>query len=159
MEKEILGHDLVSFLSMGRGLGDLNGYRREHHDLVYQLAHGYYEQGKYSEALKLFTLLMTWNHLERRYIFGYAACMQMLKDYKTAIKYFQLAHALDSNDFSALLHGCECLTALGMREEAIQGLEIVVRAAKEFEDDELLRRATAKLQLLSANPASETAAR
>ena len=78
----------------------------------------------------------------------------MTRDYVNAISLYTLALALDLRDPLPGFHTCECLIGLGLKNEACQGLAIVVRQCGSAHAG-LRERAQALLGLLSP-PAPST---
>ncbi|WP_142848243.1 SycD/LcrH family type III secretion system chaperone [Telmatospirillum sp. J64-1] len=143
-------------LNQGITIGQMHNLTDQDYEAVYTLGFNLYNQAKYEDALKAFTFLNFFNHLEPRYIKALAACQQMLKRYETAIQTYAIATILDASDPNPTLHIAECLMGLGMKEEAIEALQLVLEATSgkpqyAAQGD----RAEALLELLSDSAAKE----
>lgn len=116
---------------------------------LYAIGHGAYEQGRYADALKMFCLLVACDPLEARYLLALAP-----RPRSWAVRAC-LAAIRGRGGFAVglprpLLHGAECLYALGRRRDALDTLDMVLelcgspeRAALR-ERAELLRRSYAR---------------
>ncbi len=151
---ETLAAQLLAHLAHGGVLGDLQGMDERDYELLYALGHDMYTRGKYDDAVNLFGFLVMRNHQERRFIMAYAAALQMTRDYVNAISLYTLASVLDLRDPLPGFYTCECLIGLGLKNEASQGLAIVVRQCGSAHAG-LRERAQALLGLLSP-PAPST---
>ncbi|MCP5306225.1 MAG: SycD/LcrH family type III secretion system chaperone [Chromatiaceae bacterium] len=126
-----LGELLYSFVHNFKTLGEINGISETSLDALYNLAYSAYRAGRFSDALKVFRFLVTFDHLEKRYWMGFAACRQMTKEYRGAIDAYAVASTLDLHDPAPLLHTAECLLALDLRDNAVGALELAVETAGE----------------------------
>lgn len=145
---ETLAVQILDHLARGGVLGDLLDMDERDYELLYALGHDMYTQGKYEDAVNLFGFLVMRNHQERRFIMAYAAALQMTRDYVNAISLYTLASVLDLRDPQPGFYTCECLIGLGLKNEACQGLAIVVRQCGNAHAG-LRDRAQALLDLLS----------
>jgi len=144
------------FIDNGGTLNLLAGIDEREMEAVYALAYRHYNQAHWNDALRLFTVLCLYDHLDRRFHVGRAASLQMLKRHEEALHVWGFALLMDMTDPQASFHIAECLIALGRREDARTALEAVVSAAEELpEQADIGRRAQALAALLQ--PAKEAA--
>ncbi|HSY26391.1 MAG TPA: SycD/LcrH family type III secretion system chaperone [Burkholderiaceae bacterium] len=113
---------LLKRLGNGESLAALMGYPKVMLEALYTHAYNCYTQANYAEAMRAFGLLMTYNHMDRRFHMGFAACLQVQKKYDEAIKYYGTATLLDPSEPSPVLHSVECFLALKKFDEATNAL-------------------------------------
>jgi len=147
------GSDVVNLFMSGGTLGSLQHYTPPDYESVYKLGHQFYARGAYNDAFKAFGFLVLNNHLDRRFLFAFAAACQMLKRYEEAIRYYTLAMILDAEDPLPSLHISECLIGLGMLPEAIEMLRMVIDECGS--EHEVIRRRAAALRELLGSAGSE----
>ena len=140
--------DVLPLILNGATLGDLQGFDNCKYEALYALGHSLYSQTRYQEAMKVFGYLVMHNHLERCYISAFASSLQMLKRYEEAITYYSLASIMDMSDPLPTFYTCECLLALGHKNEASQGLELVIKQSQTPERSELKKCAEARLDII-----------
>ena len=85
---------------------------------------------------------------------AFAACMQMLQQYKDAIQYYSMASVLDLQDPLPTFHTAECFIALQLPEEAREALALVVAQCQSPQWQTLRQRAQALLELLVGDGAA-----
>lgn len=124
------GMNLLDRLLSGETIGMLSGRSIESVEAMYYLAHTFYGQGKYAEALKIFGILVIENHVDRRFHGGLAACMQMLRRHEEALKYYGISSMLDLTDPDPVIHMAECYLALGERAKARESLDYALLQAR-----------------------------
>jgi type III secretion system low calcium response chaperone LcrH/SycD len=108
---------LYKRLGDGEPLGSILGRPAISTEALYTYAYNCYTQAKYDDGLRAFGLLMAYNHLDRRFYSGFAACLHMQKRYEEALKYYGAASLLDPDDPAPVLHMAECWLALSRIEE------------------------------------------
>jgi len=116
-------------------------------EAMYSVAHSVYEQGRYKDAFKIFSLLVMRNHLEPRYLSGLGGSCQMLGRYVDALMHYMAAAVADTEDPKPIYHAAECLIALSRRDEARDSLKLVLEMCPE-RTAPLNRHALALLQRL-----------
>ncbi|NGX60903.1 MAG: Chaperone protein IpgC [Chlamydiae bacterium] len=84
----------------GMSLKEATGVSEESLEEMYALAYGYYNQGKFEEAVSLFKFLSIASPDTYRYVLGMAASFHQLKSYKEAATGFYLALNLEPNPFA-----------------------------------------------------------
>ncbi len=155
---EKLAAQIGELITTGGTLGDVYDYTEKDYEVLYALGHSLYSQGRYFDAVKAFGFLVMHNHLEKRYVKAFASSLHMTKRYEEAINYYTLASVMDRSDPVPTFHTCECMIALGMTEEAREGLGMVIGQSGGPERAELKARAQALLTMLPAAPVPATPA-
>ena len=146
---EAIVERVTDTLFSGGTLGSLIGYDQRDYEAMYTLGHSHYAQGRYADAMKAFSFLVTYNPMERRYVNAFASCLQMEKRYDEAISFYSLTSVMDMTDPRPTFHTAECMIALGRKKEAKDALGIVIEQCKKPEQEALKSRAQALLDLLS----------
>lgn len=92
-------------------------------------SHGYrlYNAEKFNEAFTVFRMLMLLNPVEKKYLFGLAACLHRMKEYEDAVKAYLLNAIYDSKNPVIYFHVADCYARLGVLPLAQNALEDVVR--------------------------------
>jgi len=133
-----------SLLKDGATMKELKGISNEELEAVYSLAFGYYQTGRYDDALKLFQFLVLFDHLNAKFWFGLGAVQQVKKDYKNALASYGYSSFLDIQNPKPQLHSAECFIALGDKVNALSA----IAALEEFcpKDTEVGREYRAKAE-------------
>ena len=63
---EQMQSDLRQLFLHGGTLAQAKGVTEQECEGLYQFGHGFYSQGRYQEAFRIFALLVTYDHLEAR---------------------------------------------------------------------------------------------
>ncbi len=121
--------DLRDFLLHGGTLANLHGVTEQECEGLYQLGHGFYSQGRYQEAFRMFAMLVTYDHLEARYLMALAASAQMLGRYRDALQHYATATLLLLDDPTPLLYSAECCIALQESTAAAESLRLALDMA------------------------------
>ncbi|MCG8530944.1 MAG: SycD/LcrH family type III secretion system chaperone [Desulfovibrionales bacterium] len=95
-------------------------------EAMYAVAYNQFQNGKYDDAAKSFSLLSMFDPLEYKYLFGIASCFHMKGDYQAASLYYIVASGLDENDPAPFLHVGECMLAMKDKEGATEALKIAL---------------------------------
>ncbi len=90
---------------------------------LYALGYGYYSQGRYLDAAKLFWQLLRQDCAQARYYKAAGACMQMLRHYEQAMLAYGVASLFDPHDPTLLFYLAQCFRAVGCAPEAAQALQ------------------------------------
>ena len=117
----------IQLLKSGGTLGD--AYWRtttDEREALYQMAYGLYEQGRYSDALKLFSSLVMQDHHEPRYLFALGSTCQVLGRHTDALQHYMAAAVENADDPLPIFHAAECLIAMHHFSEAIDSLVLVI---------------------------------
>lgn len=113
-----LAIDILELLGKGVSYGELIGLEEKHKEAIYKVACIRYENNRYVEALKLFSLGSIQFQFEERFYFGSGSCAKMLKDYDLAIKNFIVVKMLDPENITAECEVAECLFLQGKTVDA-----------------------------------------
>jgi type III secretion system low calcium response chaperone LcrH/SycD len=146
---EPLASDISQLLKMGGRLGDGWGITDAEREALYQLGHGLYEQARYSDAFKLFSMLVIQNHLEPRYLSALGSTCQMLGRYTDALQHYMAATVIRLDDPRPVFHSAECLIALNRLMEAKESLQLVLTLCGNRHED-IRHRAQALLEALQS---------
>ncbi len=152
MEKKIdaaqIAERVKAIIKDNATLKQLKGVTNAELEAVYSLAFGYYQTGKFNEALKLFQFLVLFDHLNKKYWMGLGAVQQVLKDYQNAVVSYGYCSFLDLENPKPQLHAAECFLALGDKRSAASALY----ALNEYcpTDTDIGREYRAKAQKLRA---------
>lgn len=148
LQMENMSEKLVELFSSGMTLGEIYNYTEQDYEVVYNLGHNLYSQGRYLDAMKAFSFLVMHNQFERRFHNAMASSLQMLKMYNDAIQFYSMASVMDLTDPKPTYHTAECMIPLGMYAEALQALELVIKQSQAPEHAALLERAEALQQMV-----------
>ena len=136
----------------GTSLGAIKGFTVDEIEAAYHMAYGLYQQRRYDEAVKLFQYFSVYEHTDRRFWMGWAACLQKLKKHELAIKAYGVATMLDVGQPDAPFHAAECYIAMRDWDKAKQSLETVLVIAEGEEDHvAYAERATNLMELVVNN--------
>lgn len=142
---------LRGLLLDGGRLAGLRGVTEQECEALYQFGHGFYSQARYNEAFRIFALLVTYDHLEPRYLMALAASAQMLGRYQDALQHYSTATILLLDDPAPMLYSAECCIALRMKEGAVEALQMAIELAGDTPEYAAIRaRAEALLVPLEA---------
>lgn len=99
---------------------------------LYSFAFGFYEAGKYQEALNFFLLLTAIRRKEGRFWKGLGATFQLLKRYPEAVDAYSMAVLMDdkTQDPYSHFHAAECLFSMNEFKRAVQALKSVKALVK-----------------------------
>ncbi|MBE6382631.1 MAG: CesD/SycD/LcrH family type III secretion system chaperone [Lentisphaerae bacterium] len=111
-----------ALIDKGSTLKQLRGVTNAELEAVYSLAFGYYQTGKYEEALKLFQFLVLFDHLNKKYWMGLGAVQQVLKDFQNAVVSYGYCSFLDLKNPKPQLHAAECFLAMGDKRSAASAI-------------------------------------
>ncbi|QXL83619.1 SycD/LcrH family type III secretion system chaperone [Comamonas sp. NLF-1-9] len=120
---------LRTLLLHGGNLAGVSGITEQECEALYQFGHGFYSQARYNEAFRIFAMLVTYDHLEPRFLMALAASAQMLGRYRDALQHYSTATILLLDDPAPLLYSAECCIALRMKEGAIEALQMAIELA------------------------------
>jgi len=142
---------LRELLTRGGILAEAAGVSNDQCEALYQLGYGFYAQARYSEAFQIFSLLVSYNHLEARYLTALAGAAQMLGRYPDAVQHYATAAMLLLDDPAPLIHAAECCLAMERPAEAAEGLRMALEIIDQEPQHEPLRdRVDALLAPLAA---------
>ena len=140
-----------AFITKGGTLKDVRGMSDKDMEAIYTLGHGFYNSGKYEDALNAFKFLTFYDHLEKRWWMGLGATRQMMEDFEGAVMAYSYTAMLNVEDPLPHLHAAECLLALEKYEEADSALSATVHwAGDQPEHVETKARAETMLQIVQS---------
>lgn len=133
------------------GLQALPSSRRftaEQLEVIYALAYAQVTQGKYADALPVFSILATYGPTRKHYMMGLALCLQMCGRFDEAVRIYSAVGTLFPEGPEASLGVAECLLALGLTADAVRELNLALRYTEETgQYPEARKRAQALLEL------------
>lgn len=138
------------WLAEGGTLGRLTGRSADELEAIYAQAHGQYGQGRYDEAARLFACVVFHNHLEPRYLYAYAACLQALRRFAEALQYYGMVFVIEPDNPVLKFHVAECMVGMGKLAEARDMLEQVLADCDQPAHATVKKRALALAQLLAS---------
>ena len=121
-DSEKMAERMKAIMKDSATLKQLKGVTNAELEAVYSLAFGYYQTGKFDEALKLFQFLVLFDHLNKKYWIGLGAVQQVLKDYQNAVVSYGYGSFLDLKDPKPQYHAAECFLALGDKRSAASAI-------------------------------------
>lgn len=133
----------------GGTMGDLRGITEQECAALYQFGYRFYSQARYSEAFQVFALLVTYDHLEPRYLMALAGAAQMLKRYEDALQHYGTAALMLIDDATPYIHAAECALALGRKDFAQEGLKLALEVLAKQDNPALQARAETLLALVA----------
>ena len=144
-----IAENVKSLIEKNATLKQLNGVTNSELEAVYSLAFGYYQTGRYDEALKLFQFLVLFDHLNQKYWMGLGATQQVLKDYQAAVTSYGYCSFLNLENPKPQLHAAECFLAMGDKRNAASSLEALdAYCPKDTDAGREYRAQAAKLRAL-----------
>ena len=145
--------DLQKYLRSGHSLGDAMDVSESQREKLYLLGYRSYEQARYSEAFKIFSLLVIYDHLNTRYLMALAGAAQMLGRHKDALQHYSTVAAALEDDPTPLVHSADCLIALGHTELAKETAVLAIELAEDKAPYAAARkRAESVLAMLTTAP-------
>jgi type III secretion system low calcium response chaperone LcrH/SycD len=92
-------------------------------EFFYAQAYALYNQGKYTEALYLFQMLIMMDPTQSRHALGSAACLHRLGKYEAAGQIYLLSAPLDPQNPLPHFHAADCYIKLGVFDLALFSLK------------------------------------
>ncbi len=84
----------------------------EQFEALYAVGHNTYVAGKYEDAANFFGVLISIQPYDARLYMGFAASLQMQKNYENAALFYQWACGIDQQDPTPMFHSAECYMAM-----------------------------------------------
>ena len=106
---------------------------------MYGQAYRLYNSGNYSDAVQLFRLLIMLNPMTSKYTLGLAACMHMMKEFRSAIELYTTCTALDPISPFPLYYLSDCYIKIQDQFSALVALEMTVKRAGEKPEYKVLK--------------------
>ncbi|WP_018693971.1 SycD/LcrH family type III secretion system chaperone [Algicola sagamiensis] len=142
---------LEEFLGKGGTFKDLKNFSDGSMEAIYNVAYNLYQVQKYEDSLKIFKFLGFFDHFNKKYFMGLAACHQMQQNYQEAVDAYSYAGMLDVNDPHPPLYAGECHLAMADYEKAESGFYAAVEFAGDNPDyAQTKSRAQSLLELVRA---------
>lgn len=125
LEAEKVAKQVLEALEKNPGmtLKEAIGVSSETLEEIYCLAYGYYNQGRYKEAVSLFHFLAASSPVEYKYIFGLAATYLELGLLADAHIGFLLALKIDPTHPMPAYYAADCLLKMDKQSDALELLE------------------------------------
>jgi len=114
------------FIKNARTFQDFTALTPESMEVIYTIAYNQYSAGKYETAEKVFRLLTTLNHFDRKYWKGLAAAREALNMHTEALACYAYLGIFDPSDPYPAFKGAKCFLALGKRPEAEAGFRAAI---------------------------------
>ncbi len=111
--------------------------------VLYNLAHGLYQNGDYEKASEIFQQLTFSKPFEPKHWVGLASVLQMQKNYQNALQAWTMA-AMMLGTAEPHFHAAECLISLGDKTQAQKAL---IEAEKRLDETSTLR---SKIEVLKS---------
>ena len=115
---EALAQDVLGQMKEGMTLQDAMGLNDASLEEVYALAYGFYDQGKYKEAVSLFHLLAGASPSTFKYVFGFASCLHQMEIYGDASVGFLVAGTLEPDNPIPAYYALDAFLKMNLLEEA-----------------------------------------
>lgn len=139
----------TNFGSNGRTMRDFTNLSPESMEVFYMVAYNQYNAGHYEESSKVFQLLATLDHFDKRFWMGLGSSRAMEGKHEDAIKAYAYMSFLDMKDPVPTFHCSRSLMALGKIAEAEAGLRATIANSEGVEEHaELKQQAESLLELL-----------
>lgn len=116
------GQALQDYLLQGGTIGTLRGVTPRQLEAFYALGFNCFQSGRYEDAEKLFTYVLTHNHLDARTHKALGMALQAQRKHEQALKPYGAASLMDMTDPEPVVHMAECFLALGRVSDARQAL-------------------------------------
>lgn len=146
---------LLRMVCKGGTLGGLFKLSADELEALYAFGLSHYAQGRYAESMKVFSRLVTLHHGETRYYNALAASHQMLGHHERAVHYWGVSQLLDASDPAPTFHTANSLLALGLVDDALDALDLVVtQCQRQDQHPELAARAEALRVLVRSKKAA-----
>lgn len=130
-------------------LAQIKGITPQSIALCYRFGYQAYQAGDYGRALRFFSFLAQFDHVESKHWLGLGATLQKLRRFDAAALAFSMASFVAGGDPTALLHAADCRLSAGERAEVRVLLEQVVSlSALQPGADVVRSRAQGLLELL-----------
>lgn len=142
--------DLSSTIRQGGTIKSLIGATNDECEALYTVGHNFYEKGRYSQAFKVFSALVTYDHLNDKYFMALAGTAQMLELYDIALHNYTTVAVMRLDNPAPIFHSAECLIALSRTEEAIEALELILTMPEATDESSYTIRARALLPVIKS---------
>lgn len=110
------------FLNGGFTLRQAKGISEHDMESIYSIGYTFYNNGKYKEAIQIFSFLTLFDHFNKKYWLALGCARQMNKEYDFALRAFMSANMHDINDPIPYVRMAECMIMLEGPESAERAL-------------------------------------
>ncbi len=118
---------------------------------LYEKAYQFYSSGKYKEAKALFATVLAFGQTDFNFIYGFATCCFMLKEYELAAEsYLQSSLAEPANPLP-YFYAADCYLQRADLESARLALGMVIQHSIKAEYQELKNRAQLTLDAITTS--------
>lgn len=107
-EKENYRRVLLKIMEKRQSLPEIFAFTKEEMEYLYNYGYDFYKKGKYSDATGIFAILNSLDQNNSKYAMGFAAALQMQKEYHQAIDVYKMAAILNVVDPRPLYYMAEC---------------------------------------------------
>ena len=154
-EYSALYDTVVETLKEGGTYAQLKGITADECEALYSMGYGMYEEGRYTDALKVLSYLVALNHTEHRYLTALGATAQALGKYEDALQQYMAATLLDPLEPAPVYHSAQCLMEMRQYSAALESCNLAISMCKANNHAVLLERATALRDIASEHAAKE----
>ncbi len=127
------------FMKKGHMPKDILNLSEREVEGFYAQAYNLYQTGRYKDAIQIFRLLIMLNAYEAKYALGLAACLHMMKEYKSAVESYTLCCILDSENPIPYYHMSDCFLEMKDPYSAIVALDMAVKRAGNKPEFQMLK--------------------
>ncbi len=110
-------------------------FSRETIEALYAFAFGFYQNGKFDQAIHFFRFLTLIDIHTRKHWMGLGSSYQMDKQYERALQCFGYAAVISPDDPYAHFYAAECFLSLNKKEKALKALKSAEKLAKHSPND------------------------
>lgn len=123
--------DISELISQGKmRIKDALQIPDKHMEMLYAVAYNFYQDNKFEQASKIFTMLCTYDPVEVKYWEGLGATLKLLKRYNEAVCAYYALTQLHALKISYYLDLAECFMKMNQPETAKQCCEMVIFMAE-----------------------------
>ncbi len=130
-EKEHRRQFLKEIYLEGKSKAEALGIDRQYLEGLYSLGYNFYKNGKYEMAANLFCNLVLLDDKEARYFFAAGATFHRLKDYGSAIGFYNLSTTLDWFNPIPWFHLADCYNRIEHYPNALMSAKNVLNRTKD----------------------------
>ncbi len=147
---------ILQTIAEGANLGFLRGLLSKDMEAIYAVAHNLYNNGRFSEAEKVFQFLCFYGHLDKKHWQGLGGCRQALAKYSQAVEAYAMMALCDASDPNPAFYAAQCLFQSGRADDAYQALLAVVDLSGNNPRHRTLRGRARQLLAARKTPKSQT---
>jgi hypothetical protein len=144
-----LVQQLLAQIGREETLAQKIGFAEQHCEAAYGVGYSLYESQHFEDASRLFEFLVLHQPKEPRYLFAYASSLQMCGDYVNAVWMYVCVLMSSTNDLRPYLYIAQCFFALGMKDQGIETLDVLIGECEDGSQEVLRDRAIALRALIN----------